>query len=119
MRARVEGPAAVLEPKSRRPHSSPTRISEDVTTLALDVPAALEASGLDHGPISVFERMRSMGLEAPSVASLARLFRGRGVARSQPKKRPRSSYRRFVYPASNCCWQLDATEYVLARDASA
>jgi hypothetical protein len=23
-------------------------------------------------------------------------------------------YRRFVYPAPNACWQLDATEYVLA-----
>ena len=103
-RAEVEGPAAVLEPKSRRPHSSPSRISDDVKTQALDVRATLEASGLDHGPISVFERMRSMGLDAPSVASLARLFRQRGVARSEPKKRPRSSYRRFVYPAPNCCW---------------
>lgn len=112
-RAEVEGPAAVLEPKSRRPHSSPSRISDDVKTQALDVRATLEASGLDHGPISVCQRMRSMGLDAPSVASLARLFRQRGVARSEPKKRPRSSYRRFVYPAPNCCWQLDATEYVL------
>ena len=25
-----------------------------------------------------------------------------------------ASYRRFVYPAPNACWQLDATEYVLA-----
>ena len=73
-RAEVEGPAAVLEPKSRRPHSSPSRISDDVKTQALDVRATLEASGLDHGPISVCQRMRSMGLDAPSVASLARLF---------------------------------------------
>ena len=52
-RAEVEGPAAVLEPKSRRPHSSPSRISDDVKTQALDVRATLEASGLDHGPIRV------------------------------------------------------------------
>ena len=25
----------------------------------------------------------------------------------------RSAWRRFVYPAPNACWQLDATEYVL------
>ena len=55
-----------------------------------------------------------MGLEAPSPASLARIFRQEGVARAEPSKRPRAAWRRFVYPAPNACWQLDATEYVLA-----
>lgn len=81
---------------------------------AVDVRASLEASGLDHGPISVFEKMNRMGLESPSVASLARIFRDKGVARFEPKKKPRAAYRRFVYPAPNACWQLDATDYVLA-----
>ena len=49
----------------------------------------------------------------PSIASLARIFRQAGVARLEPKKKPRSAWRRFVYPAPNACWQLDATEYVL------
>jgi transposase InsO family protein len=49
----------------------------------------------------------------PSVAALARIFREAGVARLEPKKKPRSAWRRFVYPAPNACWQLDATEYVL------
>lgn len=82
---------------------------------AVQVRAALEASGLDHGPISVHERMKRMGLAAPSVASLARIFRERGVARVEPRKRPRAAWRRFVYPAPNACWQLDATQYVLTR----
>ena len=112
-RARVEGPAAVLEPRSRRPRSSPTRITDQVKQQAVDVRAALERSGLDHGPISVHDKMIGMGLQAPSVASLARIFRQKGVARSEPKKKPRAAYRRFVYPAPNACWQLDATEYVL------
>lgn len=58
--------------------------------------------------------MASMGLKAPSPAWLARLFRREGVARAEPSKRPRAAWRRFVYPAPNACWQLDATEYVLA-----
>ena len=74
---------------------------------------ALEASGWDHGPISVHDKMLTMGLQPPSVASLARIFREREVARVQPNKRPLAAYRRFVYPAPNACWQLDATEYVL------
>ena len=113
-RARSEGPAAALEPRSTRPAPGPTRIGQEMVLRALAVRSALESSGLDHGPISVHDKMRSMGLEAPSPASLARIFRRKGVARSEPRKRPRSAWRRFVYPAPNACWRLDATEYVLA-----
>jgi putative transposase len=114
-RTKTDGPAAVLEPRTRRPKSSPSKLSDEVKEQAVAVRAALESSGLDHGPISVHEKMRAMGLEpVPSTASLARIFREAGVARLEPKKKPRSAWRRFVYPAPNACWQLDATEYVLS-----
>jgi putative transposase len=77
------------------------------------VRAALESSGLDHGPISVHDKMLALGMQAPSPASLARIFREKDVARNEPRKKPRASYRRFVYPVPNACWQLDATECVL------
>jgi putative transposase len=113
-RAATDGPAAALEPRTRRPNVSPSKLTDDVAQQAVAVRAALEQSGLDHGPISVYEKMRALGMSpAPSTASLARIFRDAGVARVEPKKKPRSSYRRFVYPAPNACWQLDATEYVL------
>ena len=113
-RAQAEGPAAVLEPRTRRPTTSPSKLTEEVKEQAIGVRAALEASGLDHGPISVHDKMRAMGLPVvPSTASLSRIFREAGVARLEPKKKPRSAWRRFVYPAPNACWQLDATEYVL------
>jgi len=114
-RAKTDGPAAVLEPRTRRPKSSPSKLSDEVKEQALAVRCALEVSGLDHGPISVHAKMHAMGLEqVPSTASLARIFREAGVARLEPKKKPRSAWRRFVYPAPNACWQLDATEYVLS-----
>ncbi|VEG29190.1 Integrase core domain [Actinomyces howellii] len=84
-RARSQGQAAALEPGSTRPASSPTRISDQVGRQALEV-----------------------------RASLARVFRREGVSRPEPRKRPRAAWRRFVYPAPNACWQMDATEYVLA-----
>lgn len=113
-RAEQDGPAAVLEPRSRRPHSSPTRMTDELKNQALSVRASLSASGLDHGPISVHDKMSAMGFApVPSVASLARIFREAGVARLEPRKKPRSAWRRFVYPAPNACWQLDATDYVL------
>ena len=84
--------------------------SEDVKQQAISVRAALESSGLDHGPISVHDKMRAMGLDpVPSTASLARIFRESGVARLEPRKKPRSSWRRFVYPAPNACWPAPRT----------
>ncbi|MCC6856148.1 MAG: transposase family protein [Microbacteriaceae bacterium] len=113
-RAVEEGQAAALEPRSRRPRSSPARLSDVVKQQAIGVRAALEQSGLDHGPISVHEKMRALGMvPVPAVSSLARIFRDAGVARFEPRKKPRASFRRFVYPAPNACWQLDGTEYVL------
>ena len=113
-RAAEEGQAAALEPRTRRPRASPNRLADDLKAQAIGVRAALERSGLDHGPISVHEKMRSLGMSpTPSTASLSRIFRDAGVARVEPRKKPRASFRRFVYPAPNACWQLDGTEYVL------
>ena len=63
----------------------------------MQVRAALEASGLDHGPISVHDKMQAMGLpQTPSVASLARIFRevtyvGTGQPSGpRPKRQPPS-----------------------------
>ena len=110
----VDGPSAALEPRSRRPKVSPSKLTDEIAVQVVGVRAALERSGLDHGPISLHEKMRSLGMEpVPAVSSLARIFRDAGVARVEPKKKPRASYRRFVYPAPNACWQLDGTEYVL------
>ena len=113
-RAALEGPVAALEPRSRRPNYSPGKLTDDLAVQAVAVRAALEQSGLDHGPISVHEKMRALGMDpVPSTASLARIFRDHGVAKVEPRKKPRAAYRRFVYPQPNACWQLDATEYVL------
>lgn len=112
-RARTEGQAAALEPRSRRPKSSPNTTSETLKDQAVAMRKTLEDSGWDHGPISVHDKMVKLGMQAPSVAVLARIFRERGLITPAPQKRPRSSFRSFRYPMPNACWQLDATEYVL------
>ncbi len=50
--------------------------------------SALERSSLDHGSVSVHDKMVSMGLQAPSSASLARVLRAEGIARTDASKRP-------------------------------
>ncbi|MCC6855719.1 MAG: helix-turn-helix domain-containing protein, partial [Microbacteriaceae bacterium] len=72
-RALIDGPAAALEPRSRRPRRSPSQITQDIVEQAVGVRAALERSGLDHGPISVHEKMLSLGMATPSTASLSRI----------------------------------------------
>lgn len=80
----------MLEPRTRRPHSSPTKLNSEVKAQAVQVRAALESSGLAHGPMSVHGKMKAMGLDpVPSVAALARIFRETGVARREAKKKPR------------------------------
>lgn len=81
---------------------------------ALAVRAELAKSGLDHGPLSVMDKMNALGLPAPSRATLARIFLQAGAVDPEPRKRPRSTYRRFVYPAPNCLWQLDGFTYPMA-----
>jgi transposase InsO family protein len=58
--------------------------------------------------------MRRQGLNPPSRATRARAFAAAGVSRPEPRKRPRAANRRFVYPAPNCCWQIDAFAWSLA-----
>ena len=105
--ARFDGQAAVLEPRSRRPKTSPTTGAQDIKNQAVSVRAALEASGVDHGPISVHDKMASMGLPVvPSIASLARIFSEAGVAKFEPRKKPLAAWHRFVYPAQHGMTEL-------------
>jgi putative transposase len=66
-RALAEGQAAALEPRTRRPRSSPNRTEDVVKAQAIGVRAALEQFGLDHGPISVHEKMKSLGMTPNSL----------------------------------------------------
>lgn len=112
--AREDGPNTALEPRSRRPRNSPAKTPDEVIRSALRVRQSLEDEGWDFGPISVHDRMKLLGMPAPSPATLARAFRREGVARLQPQKKPRAAWKRFTYPAPNDLWQIDAFELTLA-----
>jgi transposase InsO family protein len=117
--AERDGVMAAIEPGSRRPHVSPGRTDQAVIDQALAMRAWLIDNGHDGGPLSVIDRMRRAGLTPPSRATLARAFAAAGVSKKEPKKKPRAALRRFVYPAPNCCWQLDGFEWSLADGSPA
>jgi transposase InsO family protein len=111
-RYRLEGPSG-LEPRSRRPHRSPTRLAdrfeEDIVTLH----KALSDDGLDAGAVTVHYHLASRHDDAPSVSTVFRVLKARGFVRLEPHKRPKSSYVRFVAELPNQCWQADMTHVVL------
>src|SRR5579862_2984408 len=114
-RYRLEGPAG-LEPASRRPHRSPTRITDlwedEVVALRKD----LADFGADAGAETIHSHLeRRHGQAVPSVPTIWRILRSRGFVVPQPHKRPRSSWKRFVAELPNECWQADVTHVEVAE----
>jgi transposase InsO family protein len=110
---------AGLQPRSRAPKTSPTRTSEAMTEMIVAARKTLEREGWDNGALSIRARLLHDGVDAPPAArTIHRVLLRQGLVEPEPRKRPRSSYRRFVFPATDDCWQIDAFEYVLADPAA-
>ena len=114
-RYRAEGEGG-LRPQSKRPRSSPTRVSVALEEEIVALRKALSDEGLDAGPHTIqfhLSRRRRRG-PVPSVATIWRVLQRRGFVTPQPQKRPRSSYIRFQAELPNECWQADTTHWALA-----
>jgi transposase InsO family protein len=105
-----EGPAG-LEPRSRRPLSSPGQVAPAVEQYVVRLREQLP---LDNGAQAIFFQMQRDGFQPlPHVRTIHRVLVRNGLVEPQPQKRPRSSWRRFEYEAPNACWQIDATHWEL------
>jgi transposase InsO family protein len=112
-RYRVGGYAA-LEPRSRRPKSSPTRTSPEVEEAILELRQALGQAGLDAGPQTIAHHLRLRLGTSPSRPTIWRILKSHGLIEPQPHKRPKSSWIRFQAELPNQLWQADATHWRLA-----
>lgn len=116
-RYRSEGLAG-LEERSRRPLSSPSRLTLSVEDLIVEMRSTLADAGLDHGSISIHERLLGSDHFAdsavPSVSTIHRVLVRRQLVVPQPRKRPKGSWRRFEAAAPNDYWQIDATDWFIA-----
>jgi transposase InsO family protein len=113
-RYRVEGEAA-LEPRSRRPKTSPTATSPSTVELIVRLRKQLSEQGLDAGPDTIAWHLRQHHQLAVSRATISRILTAHGLVTPQPKKRPRSSYIRFQAALPNQTWQADFTHYRLTH----
>jgi transposase InsO family protein len=108
-----------LQPRSRAPHTSPSRTGQAVTDLIVAARHQLEREGWDNGAWSIHARLRHDGVsDVPTARTIHRVLGRHGLITAAPRKRPRSSYRRFVFPATDDCWQIDAFEHALADPAA-
>jgi len=104
-----------LEEKSRRPLSSRPLMASDVEDRIVQLRKQLTDQGYDAGPASIHDYLRLEAWDAvPSVSSIWRGLHRRGFITPQPKKRPRSSFKSFVYDRPNESWQIDDTQWQLA-----
>ena len=112
-RFQIEGEAG-LEPRSRRPRSSPTRITTAIEDEIVALRKELADQGLDAGAHTIAFHLAKRRDDVPSIVSIWRILSRRGFVTPQPQKRPRSSFIRFAAEMPNERWQADITHWQLA-----
>ena len=115
-RYRLEGEAG-LEPRSRRPHRCPARITDRFEEQIVALRKQLGDFGADAGAETIHYHLSRRHRQVPSVSTIWRVLKARGFVSPQPHKRPRSSYRAFVAELPNECWQADVTHVGLESGA--
>lgn len=108
----AEGDAA-LELRSTAPNTVANKTALEVEEAIVAKRKELLDTGLDAGPESIAFYLADLpGL--PSVSTIYRILRDRGLISPSPAKAPKRSRHRFVAKRANECWQLDDTRWVLA-----
>lgn len=103
-----------LEPRSRRPRTSPGRTPDALRDRITALRVELVARGLDAGPATIGWHLEREGLPVPSTSTIRRILHAAGLVVPEPHKRPRSSWIRFEAAAPNEVWQSDFTHWRLA-----
>jgi len=109
-----EGGDEALEPRSKRPHSSPRRTPDVVEDEIVRLRKRLSEGGFDAGPETIAWQLELIGLRAPSYSTIWRILVRRGFVTPEPKKRLVRSYITFTAALPNECWQSDITHWALA-----
>jgi transposase InsO family protein len=109
-----EGGMDALEPRSRRPKTTPIATPEMVRQRVIELRRRLTADGLDAGPVTIAWHLEREGLPAPSTSTIRRILHAAGLITPEPRKRPRSSYTRFEMAQPNEMWQSDFVHWRLA-----
>ena len=113
-RYEAEGETA-LEPRSRRPKTSPSATPPATVELILRLRKELAEAGHDAGPDTLLWHLTHHHQVTLSRATIHRILTRHGAITPEPKKKPKSSYIRFEASMPNQTWQSDFTHYRLTR----
>src|SRR3954462_15669810 len=105
---------AGLQPRSRRPHTSPLRIDQALEDEIVDLRKDLDRQGHEAGAATIAAHLIRRRGTSPAVSTIWRILTARGLVTAQPHKRPKSSYVRFQAAQPNQRWQTDITHWPLA-----
>lgn len=112
-------------PRSQRPQSCPHHTPEPVEAEVVRLRTGLgRENGADnigyHLAQSAAEQgWAERGWTVPCRATINKILTRHGLVVPEPKKKPKSSYRRFAYAQPRDCYQIDATEVRLAGTGKA
>jgi transposase InsO family protein len=112
-RYRNDGDAA-FEPRSRRPHTSPSTTPDTTRALIVELRRTLTIAGLDAGADTIIWHLAHHHQITVSRATVYRTLRAANAITPQPKKKPKASYIRFQAEQPNETWQADFTHHRLA-----
>jgi transposase InsO family protein len=112
-RYQTEGPTG-LQPRSRRPHTSPTQTAREVEEEIVRIRKDLDKHGHEAGADTIRSHLLRRQGQAPATSTIWRILTDRGFVTPQPHKRPKSSYLRFQAEQPNELWQTDLTHWALA-----
>jgi transposase InsO family protein len=111
-RYRTEGDDA-FEPRSRRPHASPSALPPATVDLIIRLRRQLAGQGLDAGPHTIAWHLAQQQSLTVSAATIWRTLQRVGLICPEPKKKPKAAYLRFEAEQPNQMWQTDFTHYRL------
>jgi putative transposase len=98
-------------PRSRPDHQTPPEVEAEIVQLRQELD---EQPGADCGAdnvryllqqIAVLDDWAEHGWRVPSRATIHKIMKRHGLVRPQPRKRPKSSYRRFAYARPRDCYR--------------
>ena len=116
-------------PRSRRPRSSPHRVSAAVEDVVVRARKDLDGAGWDAGADQIrfwiLDHLAGAiedpalgwpaGEPVPSRATINRVLERRGQVVAVPQRRPRRATHRFEAAHPNTMWQMDGFEHTLAQ----
>jgi putative transposase len=111
--------------RSRRPKASPgatpAGVAAEIARLRKELAPDNGADAIIAalGPAAAAQDWAARGWRVPHRSTVNKILKRAGLVRSEPRKRPRSSFRRFACARPRDCYQVDATAVKLAGGGAA